>query len=193
MRTNYFPNISTTGFWNHGGDMCHTCSPALSQWIIEYFKDQKDKPTYDFGCGHGQYLKKLYDAGFTKLIGYEGNPPEYKEFHNIVQQDLTVLFTVPKKGNCIFLEVAEHIPAQYEDIMLTNVTNACDDKLVMSWALPKQGGHGHINEMSNEDAIRRLTNKGFIFLPDETASARSVIVEGDLLWFKGTTLVFKKV
>ena len=102
-----------------------------------------------------------------------------------------------KKGNVVFLEVAEHVPMQYENTLLDNVTNACDSKLIMSWALrdPFQCGHGHVNNKNNDEAITVICKRGFEYLPEETQSARALqtIIEGDLPWFKNTTLIFKKV
>lgn len=190
MVANGTPNIANTGYWDDPHPH-HTCSNALCVWIMNYFGN-KEKQVYDFGCGVGQYMKRFQDSGFTKLTGFEGHPPEIREFSNIVKQDLTLPFDVAEKGNVVFLEVAEHVPARFEDVMLTNVANACDDKLVMSWAIRDQGGHGHVNCLNNDEAIERMVAKGFTYLPEETASARAVILEGDLPWFKNTTLVFKR-
>lgn len=187
-----WPTIASTGFWDDPHPY-HTCSPGLSKWIIEYFGQEKDKQVFDFGCGVGQYLRSLKEAGFTKLTGFEGRAHEMREFENIVQQDLTKPFTTETKGNVIFLEVAEHVPAQFEDILLDNVANACDGKMVMSWAVRGQAGHGHVNCLDNHEAIDRIVRRGFKFLSDETTSARAVIGEVDLPWFKNTTLVFQKV
>lgn len=193
MKVNYFPPVSETGFWNiREGEMSHSCCEALSNWIADYLKNEKAERLYDFGCGHGQYLKRLKDAGFTDMVGFEGNPPPYKEFEDIRQQDLTKPFEVDGKGTVLFLEVAEHIPAQFTDAMLDNVANACKEHLIMSWAVREQSGHGHINCLNNDEAIALMTAKGFEFLPEETKSARAVIQDNDCPWFRNTTMVFKK-
>ena len=57
---------------------------------------------YDLGCGNGGYLKIMYKNGFTKLTGIEGNIPKYKEYHDIIEQDLTKPFELANSGNCIF-------------------------------------------------------------------------------------------
>jgi SAM-dependent methyltransferase len=191
--------IANTGFWD-GKDahLHHTYSKPLVNWIIEYLKEDKNKTLYDFGCGIGQYLQQLKIAGFTKLTGFEGDPPQHKVFDNIIKQDLTEQFTVSEKGNCIFLEVAEHIPAQFEEIVLNNVINACNGKLIMSWAIRGQTGHGHVNCLDNYEVIDRFTNLGMIYLEEETIAIRKLIhptknniEECELPWFKNTTLIFK--
>lgn len=192
--TTMFPPISNTGFWAGPSPIYHDICVELCDWVAEHLKDQKDRPLYDFGCGIGQYCKRLTNAGFTNVLGFEGSIPANKEFDNIRQQDLTVPFFLPEKGNCIFFEVAEHVPAQYEGTLLKNISEACDGWLVMSWALRKQGGHGHVNELNNDEAISRLENTGFIFCPEETKAARGVIpADTKLPWFLNTTMVFKKV
>jgi len=192
--------IANTGYWD-GQNPEHALSEPLSDWIIEFLKDQKSNPIYDFGCGKGMYLAKLKNAGFTSLCGFEGDPPKNKVFDNIIKQDLTIPFTVPVQGTVISLEVAEHIPNWLTNHYLTNIYNACiqDGVFISSWAIRGQGGHGHCNELNNDEAIKLITAKGFKFLEQETAEARKNILEyqdipnGHLPWFKGTTLIFKKV
>lgn len=185
--------ISNTGYWESNGKLFHVRCEPLCAWIANFLQNDKDKLLYDFGCGNGQYLSKLKELGFTKLIGFDGKVPAYKEFEDIRSQDLAKSFLLPEKGNCIFLEVAEHVPAQYEDILLTNITNSCSDKLIMSWAVRGQGGFGHVNCLNNNEAIAKIIAKGFTYLSDETISARNAIPDTDPYpWFKTTTLVFKK-
>ncbi len=185
--------ISDTGFWESQSQLYHVRCEALSDWIINYLKEFKNKTTYDFGCGNGQYCSKLAAAGFSNLIGFEGKIPNFAEYNNIRQQDLSIPFTLSEKGNVIFLEVAEHIPAQFEDVMLTNITNACDDKLIMSWAVRGQPGWGHVNCINNDEAIAKVCAKGFSYLENDSMSARSVITDSDCPWFKNTTLIFQKI
>jgi len=191
--------IANTGFWDgNEAHLYHGYSKPLVDWITEYLKEDKNKRLNDFGCGIGQYLQNLSNMGFTNLIGFEGDPPKHKVFNNIIQQDLSVPFSVLEKGNCLFLEVAEHIPAEFEDIVLNNIISACDGKLIMSWAIRGQGGHGHVNCLNNDEAIYRFVSRGMIYLEKDTESVRNVIhptknsiQEHELPWFKNTTLIFK--
>jgi glycosyltransferase involved in cell wall biosynthesis len=191
--------IAHTGYWKTINPF-HVMSTPLSDWIINLLKNHKDDYIYDMGCGRGMYLKKMSDAGFNHLVGYEGTIPRNKVFENIHKEDLTVPFFVGNKGHVISLEVAEHIPPQFTDNYLNNVYNTCASGayFICSWAVRGQGGDGHVNELNNDEAINLITSKGFTFLPEETASARSGILdeqsfeEGHLPWFKNTTLIFKK-
>lgn len=185
--------IAPTGFWESKEQLYHVCDAGLSNWIINLLKDQKDKQIYDFGCGLGQYLKPLQDAGFTNLQGFEGSIPVKKLFDNIVQQDLTVPFIITERGNVICLEVAEHIPNKYENIFIDNITGACDNYLILSWALrePFQDGQGHINCQNPTEVIPKITKRGFVFLPEETNNARKSVTQYN--WFENTVMIFKRI
>lgn len=182
--------IKNTGFWDKElAKKHHVYSAQLCKWVGTFF--DKNVPTYDFGCGTGSYLKDLETQGFTNLTGFEGEIPDNNVFDNIRSQDLTKTFDVNIKGNVLFLEVGEHIPAQYQQIVLDNVCNACDNKLVMSWAVRGQGGTGHVNELDNYEVIPQVEKRGFCFLPKHTEESR-LLIEDYCPWFRGSTLVFER-
>jgi 2-polyprenyl-3-methyl-5-hydroxy-6-metoxy-1,4-benzoquinol methylase len=52
----------------------------------------------------------------------------------------------------ISLEVAEHIPEIYEAVYLDNIFRHAKEGIILSWAVPGQGGLSHIN------------NKCFVFI-----------------------------
>jgi len=186
--------ISNTGYWQDNKKLYHVCCVPLCEWIIEHLSHQKSIPIYDLGCGNGEYSKRLHEAGFESVTGLEGKLPLEAEFNNIQEQDLTVPFVLEKPGNCVFLEVAEHIPAKFEDIMLTNIANSCSNNLIMSWAIRGQAGEGHVNCVDNYEAVAKIEAKGFKYLSEESISARNAIPDDNpYFWFKNTTLVFKKV
>ncbi len=201
MTTDYGRSvIFPTGYWG-GNDPPQTLSIPLSDWIIRYLDTYKTTHIYDFGCSKGMYLDRLIKAGFTNLCGYEGDPPDTKVFANIIKQDLTMPFFVASPGIVISLEVAEHIPSEFTEQYLTNIHNACmtGGIFIASWAVRGQGGHGHCNELNNDEAIKLITAKGFIFLEKDTKEAREIITDicdieaGQLPWFKNTTLIFRKI
>jgi len=190
--------IAETGFWyEQDVHLHHAYSGPLASWIIKYMRDDLDKITYDFGCGMGYYMRRMRDAGFTRLCGFEGDPSKMCVIDNIIKQDLTEPFLLDEKGNIIFLEVGEHIPSTFEDIVIDNVVNNCCGKLVMSWAIRGQGGDGHVNCLDNDEVIERFTRRGAIYIEYDTNSARAVIdprkynvAAHELPWFHTTTFVF---
>jgi len=143
-------------------------------------------------CGIGDYLKAFQEAGFTTLMGFEGEPPVKKSFPHIRQQDLTVPFDVNPKGVCIFLEVAEHIPSKQCEIAVQNVINACEKYLILSWAIKGQAGFGHVNCLNNDEVIAKIQAKGFKYLEQDSMDARAN-VDDFAPWFKNTIMIFERI
>ncbi|MBV8720624.1 MAG: hypothetical protein JO277_00650, partial [Candidatus Eremiobacteraeota bacterium] len=188
--------ISHTGFWS--GELRpddYGWSRELAAWIVGFLADTPlDAPIYDFGCGAGTYLRALADAGHINLCGFEGEPLPlaYRLHPAIEQRDLTVPFSVPP-GTIVCLEVGEHIPAEYEHQLLDNLANNCADRLILSWAVPGQGGTGHVNCKSNDEIIRSLATRGFEHVDSWTAAARSVVPPNSSTpWFRETLLLFRR-
>lgn len=182
--------ITDTGYWN--GDTAHVHhvhSPELSKWIASFLN--KEDLIYDFGCGLGHYLRDLQRAGFQRLKGFEGDLPKKRVFDNIVQQDLTLPFELKEKGSVISLEVGEHIPKEYMDIYLDNITNFCEKTLIISWAVRGQAGFGHVNCLNNEEVIPLIEQRGFCFRKDLSEEARKVVGD-NTPWFKNTILIFER-
>lgn len=184
--------IDQTGFWYTEDKVIngHLLVPSVCNWAINFLMPYKDHILYDFGCGVGHYLAKFKEAGYTNLVGFEGMIPLNKEFDNIKEQNLTELFNVSEKGNVICFEVGEHIPAEFMDTLLTNIANACNNYLILSWAVRGQDFEGHVNCLNNDEVIPHVVAHGFQFLPTETQQVKAAI--NDYLHFKNT-MVFKKV
>lgn len=181
--------VSETGFWDENALEHHGFSLDLAEWLTNYL--DKSKKLYDFGCGLGNYLVHLKQNGFADLVGYEENLFKEQVFENIIQQDLTKKFQVPECGNVVCLEVGEHIPAKYQDAFLDNITAACDEKLILSWAIRGQQGFFHVNCLNNEEIIPEIEKRGFVFLESDSLAARKSI-GSECDWFKNTILIFKK-
>lgn len=182
--------VSLTGYWSKKLAEEHMFCEELAEWISNYL--DKNKTIHDFGCGNGNYLKYLQSKGFTDLTGYEGEIPN-KEFSHILKQDLSQVFDVKNKGNVICLEVGEHIPKQYQDIFLDNICNACDGKLILSWAIRWQYSSSHVNCLNNEEIMPEIEKRGFRYLKDDSRKARSIINPNGCNWFCDTILIYEKL
>ena len=108
-----------------------------------------------------------------------------------MQQDLTLPFELKEKGSVISLEVGEHIPKEYMDIYLDNITNFCEKTLIISWAVRGQAGFGHVNCLNNEEVIPLIEQRGFCFRKDLSEEARKVVGD-NTPWFKNTILIFER-
>ena len=176
---------SSHGFWSTHENHIH--STNLARFISSLLT--KDRNIYDFGCGDGFYLSTLQESGFDKLTGFEGSPSTSPKFSNIHKQDLAELFSVPEKGHVICLEVAEHIPREYENILISNITNACHGYLIFSWAVRGQGGTCHVNCRNNDEVLEMFSSHGFVFCKELTTKAR-LLTEDHCDWFRDTILIF---
>ena len=64
----------------------------------------------------------------------------------------------------------------------------------MSWALPGQGGDGHINERPTKYIIERIEKHGFKLNRDKTNKIRKIISNKLLfIYFRHNLLIFDKV
>lgn len=185
--------ISNTGFWN--GETAHNHhvhSENLSQWIYDFCIKKKINSATDFGCGLGEYLAKLSPI-IEGLIGVEGSIPKSAKFNRIIEFDLTTNLKEEfalSSDLVISLEVGEHIPAEFMDIYLDNITYHCGKYLITSWAVRGQAGFGHVNCLDNSEIIPEFEKRGFELLEKETNEARAVI-EDKAHWFRNTLFIFK--
>lgn len=192
-----YVSISDTGGWTLKNTTSpHVCCEELSDWIITFLSDKKDKQIYDFGCGEGQYCTNLAKAGYTNVLGFEYEPSSTAVYANIVQQDLSKPMIFAKSGNVISLEVGEHIPEEHTDTFISNIYNACElhGFAIISWARVYQAGDGHINCLENDEVIELFEKKGFEFLQECTENARNVVPrKSKCRYLKYNMMVFQKV
>ncbi len=183
--------INEHGFWECNNNDNHMFDPILCNSIIAFIKHENCKAVVDIGCGHGLYTKEINAAGIY-CDGFDGNPNTPKLTDG---QCLVTDFSIPQKfplkyDYALCLEVAEHIPPEYESVFIKNLIECGNEGIILSWAIPGQGGHGHFNERDNKYVIDLITNKGYKYNSDHTNLLRGMV---NLPWFKNTLLIFQKV
>ncbi len=185
--------VNENGSFNHSGDKfveIHQFDNKLCNGLINFFKNVNASSIVDLGCGDGSYVKKLNDAGLV-CEGYDGNPNSIKETNGLCKIiDLSKLFTLEKKPEWILsLEVGEHIPKKYEKIFIENINNNNTKGVVISWALPNQGGLGHFNEQPNDYIKSLFHNLDYI---NDTESENILRQNVQYDYFSRTVMVFKR-
>lgn len=152
----------------------------------------KPKMFADLGCGNGRYCAVFKAYGWSMVHGYEGTPDitSLGVYDDIMTLDLTKRRWVGIDYDLVMcLEVGEHIPKEHEHTFIDNVAEfACKD-LILSWAVPGQGGKGHVNEKDNDDVIDHFILKGFRYQKKMTKDLRG---SASLGWFKNTIMVFRR-
>lgn len=125
----------------------------------------KDKTVGSFGDGPGLYKRDILKLGQVKLYdAYDGAPYIEETSEGRVNfLDLTIpQYGIPLYDWVVSLEVAEHIPSQYEHIYLDNIFRHAKEGIILSWAVPGQGGVGHINNRPLNYVINVMGKNGFI-------------------------------
>jgi SAM-dependent methyltransferase len=150
-----------------------------------------DTTLVDFGCGDASYAKAIANTGLA-VEAYDGNPKvseNTKGFASVL--DLSNPFDLGKQFDIVMcLEVAEHIPKKYEKILIDNLVKHVGKSLIISWAVPGQGGKGHVNEQSNKYVLELFQSKNFSFDQTNTTYLRNHVEKW--LYFKNTLFVFDK-
>jgi len=106
------------------------------------------KSMIDVGCATGDIVKAFMDKGLCAM-GLEGTDAcvphlVIPKAHLIIHDLRKPLDHGLKYELCICFEVMEHIEPEYADILVANLTSL-SNSILISAALPGQGGHYHVN------------------------------------------------
>lgn len=178
-----------TGIWSIKMSRKHKCDYLLAGAIATYYKPKKFA---DLGCGDGRYCAIFKSIGWDVVHGYEGTK-DIKSlgiYDDIITMDLTKRRYVDINYDLVLsLEVGEHIPRKHEQTFIQNVCEFASKYLVLSWAVPGQGGAGHCNEQPNEYIIEQFKNRGLRLSKIMTQTLRE---HSSLSWFQNTVMAFKR-
>lgn len=175
--------INNTGFWIGDATIQHKHDPQLADALAKLFRNST---VYDLGCGEGKYVKHFNDQGDIDALGFDGNPLTDK-YTFCMTFDITKSMNLPKNNWVLSLEVGEHIPKELMSQYIDNLKNLSEDGIVLSWAVPGQGGDGHVNELPNEDVIALFPEYDY-----DIETSLYLRSKATLWWFKSTIMVFKK-
>ncbi|CAG0899204.1 unnamed protein product [Cyprideis torosa] len=187
-------SISSSGGWCaefSGKDSGkHLFDKALAKALSTFFAG---KQVASFGDGPGQYQQLVTEEG--KVLSYaafDGAPFTEQTSENRVKfLDLAI----PHFGLEVFdwivsLEVVEHIPEQFEATYLDNIFRHAREGIILSWAVPKQGGTGHVNERPFSYVRDVMAKAGFAH--DEVAS-QQLKNAAKFPWLKRNINVFRRI
>lgn len=188
MSGNPHKQITERGYWICNKADQYKFDEGLADSLATFFKGEGGS-VLDLGCGNGAYVDFFQRAGIHTR-GCDGNPhtPEIAgEWCSVCDLSKPVGGMVCDWVVC--LEVGEHIPAEYEAQLLENLDGMNRRGIVLSWAVPGQGGHGHVNEQTNQAIIAKIEAMGYEFDADSSQVFRA---EADLPWFKNTVMLFRR-
>jgi cyclopropane fatty-acyl-phospholipid synthase-like methyltransferase len=102
--------------------------------------------------------------------------------------DLTIpQFGIRQYDWIISLEVAEHIPEKYEAVYLDNIFRHAKEGILLSWAVPGQGGLSHINKKPIEYVTKVMRDNGFKRDAEKTMKLQT---SASLPWIKRNINVY---
>ena len=150
------------------------------------------KTVGSFGDGPGAYKRELLKLKQVRTYdAYDGAPYCEETSEGRVRfMDLTVpQYGIPIYDWVLSLEVAEHIPKQYEHVYIGNLARHCREGIVMSWAVPDQGGLAHINNRPLPYVLDLLAHYGF---NHDNESSKALQDSSSFQWLRQNINVFRR-
>ena len=139
----------------------HKTDISLAKELSSFFKN---KAVASFGDGPGEY-KVLIDSMKEVQIytAYDGAPFAEETTNHVVKYlDLSVpIYHLPLYDWIISMEVAEHIPKEFEQIFINNLARHAKEGIVLSWSIVGQEGHSHVNNQNLPYVLQELEKRDF--------------------------------
>ena len=177
--------IHPHGYWlvNDG----HIFDASLCGAIVDFLKGEKAIDAVDFGCGPGRYVEAMNSEGI-KAKGFDGSP-WLQGTPDCYVADLSQPFFPGDYDWALSLEVGEHIPSEFQETFLDNVAEAAAFGVILSWAVPGQGGRGHVNCQTNEWVKAKMLLRGFVHDDEAQKLLRGKASES---YYRNTLMVFRR-
>lgn len=181
--------ITERGYWECSNPDIYKFDRPLADAIIAFLKSKGEVSVLDLGCGNGDYTNHFLRNGIHAR-GCDGNShtPEIAGAFCTVC-DLTQPIGGGVADWVMSLEVAEHIPKKYEEAFLDNIDGMNRQGIILSWAIPGQGGHGHVNERPNDYVVDVMISRGYTL---NLGAIKALREASTLPWFGGTIMVFER-
>ncbi|XP_071180722.1 uncharacterized protein [Mytilus edulis] len=152
----------------------------------------KNKSIGSFGDGPGAYKREILKLGLVQsYTSFDGAPYcEETSEGRVVFMDLTIpQYGIQQFDWILSLEVAEHIPKAYENIYLDNLFRHAKEGIILSWAVPGQGGLSHINNQPLQHVVDVMEKNGFTI--DQSIS-KVLQDSAELPWIKSNLYVYRR-
>ncbi len=169
-------------------------SKAVVEILLKYFNV---KSVIDIGCGSGIYLKEFLNKGID-ILGYDGAPAALENSlvgDKIKIHDLCKPLDLNRKFDlCLCIEVAEHLPKKFADVLIQTLINSAD-LIIFTAATPGQGPRsiGHINEQPHLYWIKKFEKNNFYLQEELTKKIKKEMKEQNVVWWIVKNLmIFKK-
>ena len=183
--------ISKTGAWQNT-KFTHLIDNKFGTSLLLILKQYNISSITDLGCGTGAYIRMIEDNKI-KTQGFDGNPETNKwDVSGGLCKgpvDITQKKFWEVTDAAMSIEVAEHIPAEYEGAFINNLVSSARHMIFLSWGVPGQGGEGHVNGKWGEDVVQIMSQKGW---KKNEILTRVLQIEAEFDWLKKNVQVFDK-
>ncbi len=151
----------------HDTENAEKINTATARSVLEEFlKYCQPDSVLDVGCGIGVWLSTARSLGINNVFGVDG-PWLKKEMLRVEKEcvqilDLEQSFSLKKRFDLVMsIEVAEHLTEIRAESFVQNLIDH-GDVIIFSAAVPRQGGHNHLNEQWPEYWEEIFRKKDFI-------------------------------
>ncbi|BFZ02618.1 hypothetical protein BsWGS_05657 [Bradybaena similaris] len=183
----------------NGGWCAEASAPNSSSHMMDknfakaVSKFLKGKVVASFGDGPGTY-KKYIDSlqEVISYTAYDGAPYCETVTGGVVKfLDLSApQYGLEAYDWVMSLEVGEHIPAKYENIFLDNLARHAKEGIILSWAVPGQGGLSHVNNKALVDVVAQMNKRGFDISKEDGEPLRNA---ASFSWLKNNVHVYYRI
>ena len=186
--------VSKSGGWcsNISGlnSSQHLCDKELAKELSNFLAS---KTVASFGDGPGAYKQIINELNQVSCYdAFDGAPyVELTTNNNVNYIDLSKpIYHLNQYDWIISLEVAEHIPSQFESVYLDNLVRHAKEGIILSWATIGQSGHSHVNNRHFNYVKEQMQARNFIHNQEESEFFKS---KSTLSWLKSNLNVYRKI
>lgn len=165
----------------------YTYAPSVWDYLI---KRLALRSVLDLGCGMGHASAYFHSAGL-QVVAVDGLAENVeKSLYPSVLIDLEQSRVTCRVDLVHCQEVVEHVEERYLPNLLASL--ACGQYILMTNALPSQGGFHHVNEQPTEYWIEHLKTAGFTAMGEDTRRVRELAARDGATYLAKTGLVLVK-
>lgn len=161
-----------------------TFAPSVWTYLVRRFSVES---VLDLGCGRA-YSSAYFNQLGCRVLAVDGMLENVTSaVYPAIYLDLTKSKVVTKVDLVHCQEVVEHIEETYLDNLLSSL--CCGKFIVMTNALPGQGGYHHVNEQETEYWVAQLKRYNCSVLLEDTKRIRQLAGQDGATYLAKTGLV----
>lgn len=170
------------GFFRDGDPGCRY--PDLWRWLVEEYDIRS---AIDVGCGGGGTVRYLTDELGIEAVGIDGIIEDLDDARFIQHDYASGPYELAHRDLCWSCEFVEHVEERFVPNFLA--TFACAEFVLMTHAIPGQGGHHHVNCKDDSYWIGALAAIGYEHDAQLTAVTKEIARKG---YWSLSGLAFKR-